>query len=470
MRRLDVRLLGLAALFALFLPALGHALQEEGGTPPEGETEEEKEIDSADDKWFAVTGADVYTGTGTVLRGATVLAKNGVIKKIGYELDMPAEFELLDATGFRVYPGLVAIGSFGLFEGSSDLENTFNPFNQPLILALASGLTSAVQGNEAGKLKRGELDGIVLSKRVFVSDSFSTSSPSAKRSLREKLEAGASYLRKYRQWEEDVKTDKELKEPSKKGVDLTYVQVLKGEARLKFQANARTDLLEIANLGLQYGFRPVIEGCGEGWTVADHLGRAGVTAIVTPRYRDNKDEALVHEGGSSIENAAILHRSGVQVCVVPASKGVDLGGIVGRDIMHLPIEAAFAVRGGLPEDAALQSITIVPARLIGVDHRIGSLEVGKDCDLLVTDGDILHYQTLVQWTVVDGKIVYDKQKELYFAHIRPRPESALAPEKKIDAGETDPAAQPEEEKKGDEPKDEEKKDEEKKDEGEDGGR
>jgi imidazolonepropionase-like amidohydrolase len=450
-------LLGLVALFALSVPARLSALQEEGGTPPEGESDEAKEVDSADDKWFAVTGADVYTGTGSVLRGATVLAKNGVIKKIGYELDMPEKVDVLDATGFRVYPGLVAIGSFGLFEGSSDLENTFNPFNQQLVLALASGLTSAVQGNEAGKLKRGELDGILLSKRVFVSDSFTTGSPSSKRSVREKLEAASSYLRKYRKWEEDVKTDKELKEPSKKGVDLTYVQVLEGEAKLKFSADLRTDLTEIANLALQYGFRPVIEGCGEGWTVADLLGRAGATAIVTPRYRRNKDESIVHDAGSSIENAAILYRSGVQVCVVPSSKGIDLGGIVGRDIMHLPIEAAFAVRGGLPEDAALQAITIVPARLMGVDHRIGSLEVGKDCDLIVTDGDILHYQTLVQWTVVDGKIVYDKQKELYFAHIRPRPESSLAPEKKIDAGETEPAAPGDEKKDGEEKKEEEKK-------------
>jgi hypothetical protein len=92
----------------------------------------------------------------------------------------------------------------------------------------------------------------------------------------------------------------------------------------------------------------------------------------------------------------------------------------------------------MSEDAALDAITIVPARLMGLSHRIGSLEVGKDCDVIVTDGDILHYETFVQWSVVGGKLAYDKQAELWFAHIRPRPETAVAPLRKIDSGETDP--------------------------------
>ena len=68
--------------------------------------------------------------------------------------------------------------------------------------------------------------------------------------------------------------------------------------------------------------------------------------------------------------------------------------------------------------------------------------MGKDADLIVTDGDVLHYQTFVQWAIVDGEVVYDKQEEKFFAHIRPRPESALAPVETLDAGEenaVDPA-------------------------------
>ena len=78
-------------------------------------------------------------------------------------------------------------------------------------------------------------------------------------------------------------------------------------------------------------------------------------------------------------------------------------------------------------------------RMLGIDHRVGTLEVGKDCDLVITDGDILHYETFVQLAVVDGKVVYDKQEELFFAHIRPRSEGALAPVERVDPGEEEVA-------------------------------
>ena len=160
--------------------------------------------------------------------------------------------------------------------------------------------------------------------------------------------------------------------------------------------------------------------------------------ILTPRDRRAKSETLVREGGSSIENAAILHAAGVPVTIIPSSAGISLGGIVGRDLMHLTVEAGFAVRGGLSEDAAIAGITIEPARLMGIDHRVGSLEVGKDADMIITDGDVLHYQTFVQWAVIEGEVVYDKEAHLYFAHIRPRPEASLAPEERLDAGENPP--------------------------------
>ncbi len=423
--------LGLVSLFSL--PVTAQPLY----TSVDDDDEEEEEADSEEDspEWFAVVGADIHDGRGGVLRGASLLAKDGKIEEIGYDLVLPEETEVLDASGYRVYPGLVAVKSSGLFGGSTDLEDSVDPFNQDMVLALAAGITTAEQSNQAAKLKRGEIEGLVMNPKTSSSISFRSSDPKGKRTQRERFAAAAAYLRAYRQWEEDVKKDKELKEPSKSGIDSTALAVLRAEVLPWFSADERHDLLEIARLAQEYGFRPVIEGCGEGWTVADELGRAGAYAVVTPRYRRARSENLVRAGGSSIENAAKLHAAGVQVAIQPASTGVSLGGIVGRDIMHLTIEAGFAIRGGLSEQAAFEAITIVPARLLGVAHRVGTLEVGKDCDLVVTDGDIMHYQTFVQWAVVDGKEVYDKADELFFAHIRPRPESSIAPESKVDPGE-----------------------------------
>jgi len=91
----------------------------------------------------------------------------------------------------------------------------------------------------------------------------------------------------------------------------------------------------------------------------------------------------------------------------------------------LPMEAAFAIRGGLNEKAALRAITIDAARILGVGERIGSLEAGKDADLIITDYEIFDYRSFVQWAVVNGRQVYDKQTAPYFAHIRPRPEQVI---------------------------------------------
>jgi imidazolonepropionase-like amidohydrolase len=423
---------------------------------------EEKDKEKEEERWFAVTNAEIHTGAGEVLRGATLLARNGKIKAIGYDIDLPPDTKVLDVKGLRVYPGLVAIASQGLLGNSgSEFEDTIDPFNSRMILGLASGITTTGMSNSAVKLKRFALKNVVVREKIFATFSWSDRNPASKRNLREKFVATAEYLRQYREWEEKVKKDKELKEPAKKNVDTSVLAVLRGEQIAKFNANERNDLLGIARLAQEFGFRPVIEGCQEGWTIADELGRAGAMAIVTPRDRRAKDELLVREGGTSIENAALLYKAGVPIAVVPATQGVDLGGIVGRDIMALPIEADFAVRGGLPEDAALASITSVPARILGINHRVGTLQVGKDCDLIVTDGDILHYETFVQYAVVDGKQVYDKEKELFFAHIRPRP-AAEPPAKKLDKGETEAKpgdAKPKEEpaKSGDEKKDDEKK-------------
>jgi len=228
---------------------------------------------------------------------------------------------------------------------------------------------------------------------------------------------------------------------NKRGVDDNVVAVLTGRKLARFKADERAELVGIARFAQRYGFRPVIEGCREGWTVAEELGRAGAYAIVTPRERRPKEERLVRAGGSSIENAATQHRHGVQVAIIPANTGFDLSGITGRDLLHFPVEAAFAVRGGLSNEAALAGITEVPARILGVDHRVGTLEGGKDLDAIVTDGDVLHYQTFVQWAVVEGELVYDKEEELLFHHIRPRPEreEPEATEEAAAAAEEEPA-------------------------------
>ncbi len=442
----------------------------------EEEEAEEDEDEDEKDHWIAVVGGDVHTGTGAVLRGATVVAKNGVIEEIGWDPWFPEEAEIVDAAGYFVYPGLIAMEAApGIVQGGgaveeedthgphgldtqeianhlarfatepqptqAAIEDSYDPFGQNLILALATGITTTVNGDAAIKLKRREIDDIVMSEGSLQSFTWSRRNPAGKRALREKFERASEYTRELREFEQTKSKDDEEKGPSDKGVDKQVLAVLGGQTRAKFTANDRTDLLSLARFAQEFDFRPVIEGCQEGWTVADELGRAGATAILTPRDTKRAREELQLETGSTIENAAILYRHGVQIAVVPGSPDVNLGGIMGRDLLALPIEVGFAVRGGLPEEAGLASVTTVPARLLGISHRVGTLEEGKDCDLIVTDGDWMHYETFVQYTVVAGKLAYDKQEEVFFSHIRPRP--VVEVEETED--ETEPAETPDEE-------------------------
>ena len=443
------------ATASLLMPIVDDDEDEEA----EDEEEEEKE------HILAVVGGDVHTGNGMVLRGATVLARDGVIEEISAEVWVPEDAEVIDATGMRVYPGLIAIQGapnltqsggmstdteFDPHEGhkhvgeihfdtidvlrnvadglepritGAAIEDSFDPFSSSMVLALATGITTTVSSGAAVKLKRGEIDDIVVGEGFLRTFSWSNRNPAGKRTLREKFKRASEYLREYRAWEARPKAEKEEKPPSDKDVDKGVLSVLTGQARAQFSTNERDDLLSLARFAQEFDFRPVINGCVEGWTVASELGRAGASAIITPRDRRNKDEELVRAGGSTIENAAILYEHGVQVAIIPRNTSVNLQGIMGRDIQALLIEAGFAIRGGLPESAALEALTVVPARMLGISHRVGTLEPGKDADLIVTDGDVLHYETFVQYTVVDGKLVYDKAEETFYSHIRPRPEA-----------------------------------------------
>jgi hypothetical protein len=416
-----------AVLSLLAPPAFARSVpsQDEGEKPAEESAgDADKENEDKPDRWYAIVGGDVYTGTGAILRGATVLSKNGKIEEIGYDLVLPEDTETLNAAGYRVYPGLIAVsgttrisrGMFGSadydadpshvhdnccgvtntdplhpdddWEGAlergyaadapesdavaapldgeelavqeaakrgerPDFENSFDPFSGYMVMALSAGITTVDQSGTTAKLKRGEIDGVDMKENYLANFSWNSS---GRTSLREKFQRAAEYLREMEVFREKSKKDKELKEPDKRGVDSNVVDVLEGRKLAKFSANDRNDLLGIALFAQQHRFRPVIEGCREGWTVAAELGRAGAYAIVTPRDRRPKDDTLVRPGGTSIENAALLRNHGVQVAIIPANTSFDLSGITGRDLLHFPVEAGFAVRGGMTNEAALEGI------------------------------------------------------------------------------------------------------------------
>lgn len=388
-------------------------------TPSTADDEEEPE--EAKERYLAVIGGVVHTASGPVLNGATILAKDGKIVAIGHGIAVPEEAEILDATGLHVYPGLIAVNSSGIV-GREPPEDNTDVFGLNMTLALAGGITTVVTGNSAAKLSFGTLEDHVLKRNLFYKLQYNTSNPDSRRKLRANLGRVQQYLREVEAYEEAKKRDADAKAPDKawlKGDYETARKLLQHETVGIADANTSQDLRELSSLAERYDLRIVIRGVYEGWIVAAELGRANLQAIVTPRTSREASDRLNRPNGSSIENARILHERGVRFAIVPASAGTATWGIAGRDLMTLPMEAAFAVRGGLPDEAAVRAITIDAAAILGVQSRVGSIEVGKDADFAIVDGDLLHYMTMVRWTVVNGRVAYDKNADSLLNHIRP---------------------------------------------------
>ena len=390
---------------------------------PEPEPEKKEVIASdSEDEYLVVKGAVIHTVTGGTHRNGTLICKNGKIYQIiAGPSDGPEGAKVIDATGHHVYPGLVAFRSSGLV-GSGEAEKSQDPFDLDTTMGLAAGITSTWNGSRVTKLVHGSLEDLTIRSKSFSSINYSYRNPRGRRELRQALDRVQEHLRALERHAEEKKKDPEAKAPDDKWIKGIYAVVrnlLTGNSQALVRVSSMAEIREYSALARKYGFEIIFEGAEEGWIEPGVLSRTGASAVISPRARIDGNDELNRESGSSIENAKRLHEAGIPLVIIPQSTGIALWGLAGRDLSHLPLEAAFAVRGGLPEQVAIEAITIEPARLLGVADRVGSLEVGKDADFIITDGDLLSYMTLVRWSFVNGEIQYDKEDEGLLDHIRP---------------------------------------------------
>jgi hypothetical protein len=384
-------------------------------------------VTAQDSSYLAIVGGDIHTVTDGVIMKGVVLCKDSRILKIGKRVRIPEGAEVIDASGMQVYPGLIAADASGIVNGRGvDVADSYDPYKLNLDLALAGGITTIQNGGMVVKLKHGTIDNVLAGPTSWINLNYSSTSPAGRRRVREEFSKVRDYMRLHRGWKLTSSMGEDAgDEPEAKGVKEDYLALLKGEATARFSANSLKDLLATCELLEEYPMQSVIYGGQEAWACAGRLGRVNARLIITPRSKKWASDDLNRPSGWTIENANILWEHGVKFAILPGENSISLMGLAGRDLMTLPMEAAFAIRGGLQQDAALRAITIDAAEILGVDHRMGSLEVGKDANIIVCDGDLFHYRSFVQWAVVDGKLMYDKQKASYFAHIRPRAEEVI---------------------------------------------
>lgn len=389
--------------------------------------------------YVALVGGDVRTAQG-VLKGATLLFKDAKIHRIGHDIEIPEGATRHDVAGKTVMPGFVAATARGLgFSGGNiqKIADSLDPYQEAIKLALASGVTSAYVESGGGifgertegssgtsaviKMSWGDLDKMLVVEPAAVNlSSWMRASASQRSDMRETFRKAREMLEKIKDYESRRTAGKlaaNESAPSPGSLD-SYVRVLRGDIPARISASSAEEIATALALVNEFRFRAVLLDADEAWTMAEEIGRARCLCVITPRRRRSADKRSNRPSGSTIEQGALLRKSGVKFAVVPLSERIDTGGMAGRDLQALPLEAAFAVRGGLDEKTALESITITAAEALGVDARVGSLEEGKDADVIVLDGDPLDYRTYVELTFVNGKLLYDKSKSPYFSHLK----------------------------------------------------
>lgn len=373
-----------------------------------------------------IKNARIHTvaAQGTVENG-DLLIQNGVIEAVGAEIAQPAGATVINASGRVVTPGIIApFSSLGLEElsldgeandaevddafplsASLDVVDAYNPTTSVIPVNRAGGVTRALTAPQpGGKLFGGNAAVIDLSGRVAsvtrakAAQIVAMGYGGARRAgdtrmgswelLRETLDAALAYAAGPREYE------LRPRDPRFEISDLRALgPVVSGAEPMIVAVNSAMELRNLIRLKQQYSVRVIAIGASEGWRVARELAAAGIPVIIDPLYNLPGGFEDLH---ATLYNAQRLQAAGVVVAFYNPQ------GSATHNLRLLPQMAGNAVANGMPYDAALAALTLNPARMFGIDNRLGSIERGKAADVVIWDGDPLEVSTRPLAVFIDG--------------------------------------------------------------------
>ncbi len=375
-------------------------------------------------------GAQLFTIAAPPIDDGVVVVQDGkVIAAGGPQTRVPRGATVIDVSGKVVMPGLVDTHSHIGGPSGGDASSPIHPETRALDAvdvrsdgfwrAKAGGLTTLNVMPGSGHLMSGQTVYLKLRKDpssiadwLFCDDPITEVCGAMKmangtNSIRQPPAPGtrgksaALVRQKYiqaQEYKEKLEDDRAGATPPPRNLPMeALIEVMDGDRIVQFHSHRHNDISTLLRLGKEFGFKPVIQHGSEAWKVADEIAAAGVSVSLT--FIDafgGKEEAL----GWTMESGSLLEKAGVDV-----SFNTD-DGIT--DSRFLSRAAAMSVRYGMTREGALAGLTLVPARQLGLDHRVGSLEAGKDADLIVLSGDPLSVYTKVEQVWVEGHQVYDR--------------------------------------------------------------
>ena len=364
--------------------------------------------------------------------GCVLIDDNGKIAAVGAAMEAPAGATVIDAEGRLVTPGCVdahchiGLDNEGMgWEGMDYNEITdpitphmraidsINPLDEAFGLALQGGVTAACTGpgsaNVLGgtfvaiKLHGKRIDKMIIKNPLAMKCAFGENpkrcyGQGAKRSPMTRMGTAAllrETLFKAKRYMEDKENDKNP------GFDMkleAMIPVMKGEIPLKAHAHRADDILTSIRIAKEFGVKITLDHCTDGALIADELAEEGLSAFVGPTLGSKSKIELRNK---SFTTPAALHEAGVPISIITDAPVIPL--------QYLPMCAGLAINSGLDYEEGWRAITINPAQQTGIGDRVGSLESGKDGDVVIWTADPM--KTLgaeAYTTIVDGKVVYQK--------------------------------------------------------------
>ncbi|TFG07295.1 amidohydrolase, partial [Candidatus Thorarchaeota archaeon] len=219
--------------------------------------------------------------------------------------------------------------------------------------------------------------------------------------LRKALTDGQDYMQEWKSFGAKSKEAKEKGEappkPPKRDLGLeTVAKVLKREIPIHAHAHRADDIATVIRIAEEFKLRVVLIHCTEGHKIAEYIAEKKIPAVVGPTmYWVSKPETRER----SFETAVMLHNAGVKVALQTDSL---------TPMYHFPLLPMYVVKHGMSRDEALKCVTINPAEMLGIDKRVGSLQPGKDADIVVWSGDPFDFYSKVELVFINGKeIVLD---------------------------------------------------------------
>lgn len=383
---------------------------------------------------MVIKNVKIYTmnETDDIIANGFIEVENGKIISVG---EGEYQGDGIDCSGMTVYPGFVdAHTHLGLFTSGVGIEGEdFNedsdpvtpqldtadaiyPFDSSFKDAYTAGITTAVvspgsTNTIAGKISAVKTSGKriddMLIKSVGMKFSLGENpkmtyldkdqAPVTRMGVAALIREALSKAARYKQQKEAAESPDD--EPEFDAKSEALLPLLNGSLKAHFHCHRADDIFTAVRLSKEFGLDCVLIHCTEGHMIADELSSDNVSCVVGPLLCDRSKPELAN---LSEKNPAILSKAGIKTAICTDHSEVP--------IQYLGISAGVAIKHGMEFYDALKAVTCDAAEIVGINDRVGSIEVGKDADLVSFTGNPFEVMSSPEWVMTDGRMVYERNK------------------------------------------------------------